>query len=290
MPPSGTISRYRRYCFHILTFLKIRHVYVRDGFTTNDTVCVHDNLGKDGKGNLKCAEDRKIAVVTDQRGYEEVEFDGILGIGRLPPDSSYTNQTQLVAGLVNDTTAYGISHHSVYLDMTHRKLHLGEEDEKSYKNSSLKGFITFKNQFEDTDDGQWAVRVEDVAYGKAYNNTSLDDIYSDLAVIDTIFPGLYIPSRVWPKFKSLLQNVSGLNCSLPDHILGQDYEHCFVNRPCAEVSNLEDIYLYFNATTDVLYNYTEWFLSYAKSDYASDTIFTDLDGTTHKYCKISVYG
>jgi hypothetical protein len=54
---------------------------------------VHDNLGGDSKGNLKCAEDRKIAVVTDQRGYEEVEFDGILGIGRLPPDSSYTNQT-----------------------------------------------------------------------------------------------------------------------------------------------------------------------------------------------------
>lgn len=77
--------------------------------------------------------------------------------------------------------------------MTHRTMHLGEADERSYKNSTLKGFITFKNQFDGTDDGQWAVRVEDVAYGKAYNNTSLDDEYSDLAVIDTIFPGLYIP-------------------------------------------------------------------------------------------------
>ena len=109
-------------------------------------------------------------------------------------------------------------------------------------------------------------------------------------MIDTIFPGLYIPTRVWPKFKSLLQNVTGLNCSMPEHILGQDYEHCFVNRTCAEVNNLEDIYLYFNATTDVPYNYTEWFLQYAKSEYASDTLFTDLNGTTHKYCKISVYG
>jgi len=109
-------------------------------------------------------------------------------------------------------------------------------------------------------------------------------------VIDTIFPGLYVPTRVWPKFKSLLQNVTGLNCSMPEHILGQDYEHCFVNRTCAEVNNLEDIYLYFNATTDIPYNYTEWFLQYAKSEYASDTLFTDLNGTTHKYCKISVYG
>ena len=56
------------------------------------------------------------------------------------------------------------------------------------------------------------------------------------------------------------------------------------------LDNLEDIYLYFNATTDIPYNYTEWFLQYAKSEYASDTLFTDLNGTTHKYCKISVYG
>ena len=83
-------------------------------------MCVHDNLGKDGKGNLKCSEDRKIAVVTESRGYESVEFDGILGIGRLPPDSSYTNQTQFVAGLVNDTKVDGITHHSVYLDMSRR--------------------------------------------------------------------------------------------------------------------------------------------------------------------------
>lgn len=94
-------------------------------------------------------------------------------------------------------------------------------------------------------------------------------------MIDTIFPGLYIPTRVWPKFKNLLQNVTGLDCSMPEHILGQDYEHCFVNRTCAEVNNLEDIYLYFNATTDVPYNYTEWFLQYAKSEYASETLFTD---------------
>jgi hypothetical protein len=104
----------------ILTFLKIRHVYVRDGYTTNDTVCVQDHLGGDSKGSLKCAEDRKIAVVTDQRGYEDVEFDGILGIGRLPPDSSYTNQTQFVAGLVDENKTDGISNYSVYLDMSHR--------------------------------------------------------------------------------------------------------------------------------------------------------------------------
>jgi hypothetical protein len=52
-------------------------------------------------------------------------------------------------------------------------------------------------------------------FGKPKNNTiSLEDEFSDLAIIDTIFPGVYIPSRVWKNFKSIfMSNVTGLNCS-----------------------------------------------------------------------------
>jgi hypothetical protein len=37
-------------------------------------------------------------------------------------------------------------------------------------------------------------------YGTPINGTSLEDEYSDLAIIDTMFPGLMIPDRVWGSF------------------------------------------------------------------------------------------
>jgi hypothetical protein len=79
----------------------------------------------------------------------------------------------------------------------------------------LHGFLKFKNQYEGKDDGQWAVRVEDIVYGKASNNSrSLEDPYSDLAIIDTIFPGLYVPTRDWANLKkSFFGNITGLNCT-----------------------------------------------------------------------------
>jgi hypothetical protein len=100
----------------------------------------------------------------------------------------------------------------------------------------LKGFLNFKNQFEKTDDGQWAVRVEDVVYGIAKNNSiSLEDKYSDLAVIDTIFPGLYIPQRVWENFTTnFFPNVTGLNCTGKETILDDTYEYCFVKGECSK--------------------------------------------------------
>jgi hypothetical protein len=59
------------------------------------------------------------------------------------------------------------------------------------------------------DDGSWAVRIEDVMYGTPINGTSLDDPYSDLAIIDTMFPGLMIPIRVWENFnKTIIQNIT----------------------------------------------------------------------------------
>jgi hypothetical protein len=53
------------------------------------------------------------------------------------------------------------------------------------------------------------VRIEDVMYGTPVNGTSIDDAFSDLAVIDTIFPGLLIPDRVWRRFnETIIKNIS----------------------------------------------------------------------------------
>jgi hypothetical protein len=41
-------------------------------------------------------------------------------------------------------------------------------------------------------------------YGTYINGTSLDDEYSDLAIIDSMFPGLLIPDRVWSKFNQTI--------------------------------------------------------------------------------------
>ena len=231
---------------------QIRHVYVKQGYITNETVCGFDNSGNAGKGNPACAEERKIGVITEMEGYVDDNFDGILGIGRIPQDSKYTNETQFIAGLVNETNKDGIRNHNAYIDVLKSKLHLGEYDTNIFHNTSMKGFLTFKNQL---DDGQWGVRIEDVNYGDATNTSiSLEDQYSDIAIIDTIFPGLYIPTRVWSNFKTkFIANVTGLNCSLTQQILGEDYEYCFVNSACDKIGKdqLKDIYLYFNATTDI---------------------------------------
>jgi hypothetical protein len=46
-------------------------------------------------------------------------------------------------------------------------------------------------------------------YGTPINGTSLDDKYSDLAIIDTMFPGLMIPERVWQNFnQTIIQNIT----------------------------------------------------------------------------------
>jgi hypothetical protein len=75
-------------------------------------------------------------------------FDGILGIGRLPNGSDYTNQTEFLAGLASPDNKDGIAHHTAYLDMHNRKMHLGEGDSNSYRNKTLHGFLTFKNQYD----------------------------------------------------------------------------------------------------------------------------------------------
>lgn len=144
---------------------------IKSGYTTNETVCVFDNNGG-GKGNPKCAENRKIAVVRNQTGYENTVFDGIFGLGRIPQGSTYTNKTQVVAGLVNASNPESpLSQFVTYLDIKNRKLHLGEQDTSSRLNGSLNGFLTFKNQHNVVDDGQWGVRVEDVVYGIGLNNS-----------------------------------------------------------------------------------------------------------------------
>jgi hypothetical protein len=71
------------------------------------------------------------------------------------------------------------------------------------------------------DDGSWAVRIEDMFYGNKTNSSSLDDEYSDLAVIDTMFPGIMVPNRVWNTVKNVfIKSIDNLNCSLYQTIHG----------------------------------------------------------------------
>jgi hypothetical protein len=93
-----------------------------------------------------------------------------------------------------------ISNFSALLDVSKNLLQMGDPDVTSYKNKTLNGFLSFLNQKDTDDDGSWAVRIEDVMYGNPINGTSLDDEFSDLAIVDTMFPGLMIPNRVWSNF------------------------------------------------------------------------------------------
>lgn len=92
-------------------------------------------------------------------------------------------------------------------------------------------------------------------YGSPVNGTSLEDDFSDLAIIDTMFPGLLIPDRVWSKFNqtiiSNITNVTQVNitCNHTETILGADFSYCYAEKACSQIrDSLKDIYLYFNAT------------------------------------------
>jgi hypothetical protein len=92
-------------------------------------------------------------------------------------------------------------------------------------------------------------------YGTPINGTSLDDNFTDLAVIDTMFPGIMIPERVWANFnKTIIQNITmstgtNVTCNQTERIYGIDYEFCYSNKKCSDIRNkLFDIYLYFNGT------------------------------------------
>ena len=119
-------------------------------------------------------------------------------------DANGSNRTQFVAGFVDAANTDLISNFSAYLDLGRDRIHMGDPDTSAYKNTSLLGFLKFKNQRNTPDDGSWAVRIEDVMYGSPINGTSLDDDYSDLAVIDTMFPGIMVPKRVWSKINETL--------------------------------------------------------------------------------------
>jgi len=126
-----------------------------------------------------------------------------------------------------------ISNFSTLLDVSKNLMQMGDPDVNSYKNKSLHGFLSFRNQKDTVDDGSWAVRIEDVMYGSPINGTSLDDEFSDLAIVDTMFPGLLIPNRAWGNFKSnLIKNISASGnasvvCGLTENILGSDYSFCY---------------------------------------------------------------
>lgn len=117
------------------------------GYTTNDTVCVIDNEGV-GQVNFPCSENRTIAVITEHKGIYHENVDGIIGLARIPSSSApvqSNNQTQFLAGLVNDTRKDGINTFQYLLDVKHMKVHLGDADPKAYINKNLNGFLMFDN-------------------------------------------------------------------------------------------------------------------------------------------------
>lgn len=60
---------------------KIKHVDIVSSYAINDTMCVKDNSGG-GNGNPKCSENRKFAVITDQKNHIVQTIDGLLGFAR----------------------------------------------------------------------------------------------------------------------------------------------------------------------------------------------------------------
>ena len=131
-------------------------------------------------------------------------------------------------------------------------------------------------------------------YGNKENHTSLDDQYSDLAIFDSMFPGIMVPNRVWGSFKNLImQKVSNLNCSLYQTIHGQQFNYCFQNSTCNR-TGLEDIYLFFNATTRASGNFTQYMLAYNKENFALEatlpTYNEEGQPTEINICRLQIYG
>jgi hypothetical protein len=199
-----------------------------------------------------------------------------------------------------------VSNFSAFLDVSRNLVQIGEADVASYQNRTLPGFLNFRNQRNknEDDDGSWAVRIEDVMYGSPINGTSLDDLNSDLAIVDTMFPGIMIPNRVWDNLqKVFVKNITAtgnttVNCSITENILGEEYSVCYSDRRCGTKKWLSDFYLYFNATTsddDKNKTFTQYILTLKKENYAVDIPITFFNTTTNttetkEMCKFLVYG
>jgi hypothetical protein len=150
------------------------------------------------------------------------------------------------------------------------------------------------------DDGTWGVRIEDLMYGSHVNGTSLDDAYSDLAVIDTMFPGILPPDRVWKNFKeTIVKNISKaanvtLDCDGLENINDETYRGCTAPTSCKNIlSSISDIYLYFNATKRKDQrnpDYTQYILAISKYDYTVEVngwcsflFFTSIGSLNKRY-------
>ncbi len=142
-------------------------------------------------------------------------------------------------------------------------------------------------------------------YGTPVNGTSLDDEFSDLAVIDSMFPGVLIPDRVWSKFnQTIINNITkstsvNVTCNQTERIYNTDFSFCYAESVCSAINNkIFDVYLYFNATRPAddpsKQNYTEFIFSMKKSDYAIKWMMPYIDdknvSQTKEVCKFLIYG
>ena len=80
-------------------------------------------------------------------------------------------------------------------------------------------------------------------YGTPINGTSLDDNFTDLAIVDTMFPGVMIPNRVWSNFnKTIIQEISNatkvnVTCNQTERIYGFDYSFCYADAKCSSIND-----------------------------------------------------
>lgn len=135
-------------------------------------------------------------------------------------------------------------------------------------------------------------------YGTPVNGTSLEDDYSDLAIIDTMFPGVLIPNRVWNRLANNFEtNVSkqletNVTCNLTENILGNEFSFCYSEKSC-DRNLLSDLFFYFNATRAQSNVMDQYIFNYRPENYAVDVKleFNNSGVVTEKnVCKFLIYG
>lgn len=136
-----------------------------------------------------------------------------------------------MSGLLNKTDS-GITKMEVYLDLKNKMMHIGDQAETSIVNKTS-GFINYPS------DGQnWIIRIRDVRYNSTMANySSLNDTFTRRAIIDTMFPGISVPSTLWPNVERyLLQSMSipgaQLACNYTDMFMMENYSYCAFNKSC----------------------------------------------------------
>lgn len=180
---------------------KVREIGL-SGKSVLDKACLVDSANAN-----HCIDSFRFGVITAQ-DVPSYDIDGVLGLRPQVESDDYS----YIAALKNNSL---ISKMEAYLDIKNKKLHIGDMDSKSFHNKSG-GFISYP-----ADEDQWQIKIRDIRYNSTSANfSSLNDTFTRYARLDTAFPGIAVPSTIWPNVKDYLlgaiplpANVS-LTCNL----------------------------------------------------------------------------